>query len=72
MAQSNSDTSPDILRLTVPDAAKALGISPEAVRNRLSRGTLESMKEDGSVYVLLPADRAQHTGDISPDMSGES
>ncbi len=72
MAQPNSDVSPDILRLTVPDAAKALGISPEAVRNRLSRGTLESTREDGSVYVLLPADRAQHTGDISPDIPVES
>jgi hypothetical protein len=40
-----------------------LGISPEAVRNRLSRRTLNSVKEDGTVYVLLEADRLRHTGD---------
>jgi hypothetical protein len=49
----STDTSSDRLRLLVPDAAKALGISPEAVRNRLSRGTLESVKEFGTVYILI-------------------
>jgi hypothetical protein len=72
MAQPNSNISPDILRLTVPEAAKALGISPEAVRNRLSRGTLDSVKEDGAVYVLLKVDMVRHTDGISPDMPGES
>ncbi len=72
MAQSNSDISPDILRLTVPEAAQALGISPEAVRNRLSRGTLESAKEDGTVYVLLQADRVRHTADESHDIRGDA
>jgi hypothetical protein len=56
----------------VPEAANALGISPEAVRNRLSRGTLESVKEDGTVYVLIDRDRARHTGDIPTDRPGES
>jgi hypothetical protein len=63
MARSNGDISSDLSRLTVPNAAKALGISPEAVRNRLSRGTLDSEKENGTVYVLLPTDRDQHIGD---------
>jgi hypothetical protein len=63
--RSNAGTPHDILRLTVPDAAHALGISPEAVRNRLSRGTLNSEKEDGTVYVLLPADKVRHIGDRS-------
>ena len=81
--QHTDDTPGDILRLTVPDAAQALGISPEAVRNRLSRGTLESIKEDGTVYVLLQADKVRytgdtpndgprHTGDIPTDIPGES
>jgi hypothetical protein len=61
--QHNGDTPPGISRLTVPEAAKALGISPEAVRNRLSRGTLNSEREDGTVYVLLPADKVRHTTD---------
>src|SRR5215208_4375929 len=82
MALSNSDISngtPDdrprsIVRYTVPEAARALGISPEAVRNRLSRGTLESIKENGTVYVLLAPDMVRHTADRfsdrSSDMSG--
>lgn len=61
--RSNGGTPPGISRLTVPEAARALGISPEAVRNRLSRRTLNSVKEDGTVYVLLEADRLRHTGD---------
>lgn len=72
MAQQGGDISSDILRLTVPEAAQALGISPEAVRNRLSRGTLASNKEDGTVYVLLEADRVRHIGDTPNDISGES
>ncbi|MDP9475130.1 MAG: hypothetical protein M3R38_05465 [Actinomycetota bacterium] len=47
--------------MPVPDAAKALGISPEAVRNRLSRGTLRSEKVDGRVFVLIDRDMARHT-----------
>ncbi len=41
-------------RLTIPDAARALGVSSEAVRGRVKRGTLESERSaDGTVYVLL-------------------
>jgi hypothetical protein len=61
--QYNGDTPPGISRLPVPEAAKALGISPEAVRNRLSRATLNSEREDGTVYVLLPTDKVRHTTD---------
>jgi len=43
-------------RYTVGEAADILGISTGAVRNRLSRGTLRSIKEGGTVYVLLPSD----------------
>ncbi len=66
-ADTPSDTPPDISRLTVPEAARALGISPEAVRNRLSRGTLDSIKENGTVYVLLEADMARSTADTPND-----
>jgi hypothetical protein len=65
----NRDTPIDISRYTVPEAAQALGISPEAVRNRLSRGSLKSIKEKGSVYVLLSDDMVQSTGDTSHDRS---
>jgi hypothetical protein len=42
-------------RYTVTEAADILGISTGAVRSRLSRGTLRSVRESGTVYVLLPA-----------------
>jgi hypothetical protein len=61
------DTSTDISRYTVPEAAQALGISPEAVRNRLSRGTLDSVRENGSVFVLLNADKVRYTTDRPAD-----
>ncbi len=51
----------------MPEAARALGISPEAVRNRLSRGTLDSTKENGTVYVLLEADRVRSTASTPND-----
>jgi DNA-binding Lrp family transcriptional regulator len=57
------DVPDDRLRLTVPEAAKALGISPEAVRNRLSRRTLDSEKIGGTVHVLIDRDMARHTAD---------
>jgi hypothetical protein len=65
------DTPRDISRLTVPEAARQLGISPEAVRNRLSRGTLNSVKESGTVYVLLETDRTRHTDDMPDDISSD-
>jgi DNA-binding Lrp family transcriptional regulator len=66
-ADTPYDTPTDISRLTVPEAARALGISPEAVRNRLSRGTLDSIKENGTVYVLLDNDMARSTADTPND-----
>ena len=40
-------------RTTVAEAAEILGISAEAVRGRIRRGTLPVEKESGTVYVLL-------------------
>ena len=56
-------------RYTVEDAAAVLGMTTGAVRNRLSQGTLRSVEEHGTVYVLLPTHRApdaapRDTGDI--------
>jgi len=41
------------MQMTVNAAAATLGISPDAVRNRLKRGTLERRKLGRRVYVLL-------------------
>jgi hypothetical protein len=56
-------------RYTVPDAAEVLGISPEAVRTRLSRGTLDSEREGRRVYVLLEPDLTRHNKDRTSDQT---
>ena len=56
-------------RLTVQEAASLLGITVDAVRGRIKRGTLESAKdEDGNVYVLIddtdqPPNQSKLVGD---------
>ncbi len=47
------DRTPPERRATVAEAAELLGISAEAVRSRIKRGTLESVKEGPHVFVLL-------------------
>jgi hypothetical protein len=52
---------PDRRRVTVAEASEILGITAEAVRTRIKRGKLDSVKEPpdrtGTVYVLLEADQ---------------
>ncbi len=53
-------------RYTVHEAALLLGLSAEAIRKRVERGKLTSIKgEDGTRYILLDADQTK-TGP-SPD-----
>jgi hypothetical protein len=47
------DRTPPVRRTTVAEAAEVLGISAEAVRGRIRRGTLPVERERGTVYVLL-------------------
>jgi len=54
-------------RATVLEAAELLGISVEAVRSRIKRGTLESVKEGGRTYVLLDAAQIRPVSDQSLD-----
>jgi len=42
-------------KLTVAEAAEKLGVSREAIHNRVRRGSLKSVIEDGVKYVLLDA-----------------
>src|SRR5215208_3552764 len=72
--QSNTDTSPFDRpierRLTVHEAAKVLGITPEAVRSRIQRGTLAKEKgDDGTVYVRLNDDQLRTNADKQTDQS---
>jgi hypothetical protein len=61
-------------RVSVAEAARILDTSAEAVRGRIKRGTLPSVKEGHTVYVLLSADQillgqrpgADQTTDQSP------
>jgi hypothetical protein len=59
------DRTPPVHRLTVDQAADRLGVSIDAVRARIRRGTIETEREGGRVYVVLNADQYN-------DRSGES
>ena len=49
-------------RVTVPEAAELLGITTEAARMRIKRGTLHSERQAGRVFVLLgPGRPTEHT-----------
>ena len=67
--------STDPLRLTVPEAAEVLGVTVDAVRDRIRRGTLDSERESGTVYVWVERaesdrPRPSATGrEPSPDQS---
>jgi hypothetical protein len=57
-------------RLTVPDAAKALGITPEAIRQRIKRGTIEfEHTEDGRYYVYItPTEASQASEEVGNEV----
>ncbi len=40
-------------KMSIADAALSLGVSKEAIHNRIRRGSLESVVEDGVKYVML-------------------
>jgi hypothetical protein len=62
------DRTPYRRRATVADAAEILGISAEAVRARIRRGSLPVEREGGTVYVLLEeGDQTGTYGDQTPD-----
>jgi septal ring factor EnvC (AmiA/AmiB activator) len=44
-------------RVTVAQASEILGVTVEAVRGRIKRGTLAHERHSGTVYVLLQADQ---------------
>ena len=60
----------DRRRVTVAEASEILGITAEAVRTRIKRGKLDSVKEPpdrtGTVYVLLQADQTRPNVDPAP------
>jgi hypothetical protein len=60
----------------VSEAADALGISEDAVRSRIKRGTLTSVRDGGRVFVLLvgrdrPTDQPGESNALTSQMQGE-
>jgi len=45
-------------RLTVAEASEVLGVTVEAVRGRIKRGTLDHERTDKGVFVFLEADQS--------------
>jgi hypothetical protein len=63
---------PPTSRVTVSEAAGVLGISVEAVRGRVKRGSLKSERtEDGAVYVFVSGDRTRPDYDQSNDQPND-
>jgi hypothetical protein len=60
-------------RVTVAEASEILGITAEAVRTRIKRGKLDSIKDPptsgGTVYVLLQAEQTRPN--IDPTVKGQ-
>ncbi len=55
-------------RLTVPEASRALGLTEGAIRQRIQRETLKSVRdEEGRVYVLVNRDDDHDDADKPPD-----
>jgi hypothetical protein len=69
MTEGNTDPSGIQQRLTVKEAADVLGISSEAVRTRIQRGTLRSIHERGRVWVVLNADETRSNTDRTVDQT---
>jgi hypothetical protein len=65
------DRTPPQRRTTVAEAAEVLGISAEAVRGRIRRGTLPVEREGGSVYVLVDNISANRTTADQPRTTGD-
>jgi hypothetical protein len=69
----------DERRTTVSEAAEILGISAEAVRGRIRRGTIPVEREGGTVYVLVEepkdhrttGDQSRTTDDRPGDRTGD-
>lgn len=64
MGEDRSEAGRDLDRLTVAEAADALGISQDAVRKRIARRTISHDRdESGRVYVYLSPSETVHKTD---------
>jgi hypothetical protein len=65
------DRTGDERRTTVSEAAEILGISAEAVRGRIRRGTIPVEREGGTVYVLIEGMERRRTTDDQSRTTGD-
>ena len=56
-------------RLSVAQAATELGTTPEAIRGRIKRGTLQAERDGGRVFVILGADQVRPSADQPTDQT---
>jgi len=56
-------------KLNIADAASKLGVSKEAIHNRIRRGSLECVVEDGVKYVILNSQVASTANKQTPKRS---
>ena len=52
--------------VSVAEAARRLGVTPDAIRSRLHRGTLEGEKVDNAWRIRLPDREIPHHADPEP------
>ena len=57
-------------KVDLDTAATYFGISPDAVRKRIKRGKVDSVKESGRLYVLIPDNGSENIGQIA-DNTGQ-
>jgi excisionase family DNA binding protein len=58
-------------RLSVAEASDALGVTVDAVRSRIKRGTIAHVRVGGRVYVLLGDDQDRPGHDQPTDQGGD-
>jgi len=54
-------------KVTIADAALSLGVSKEAIHNRIRRGSLKSVIENGVKFIILGAEKANTSANIVSD-----
>jgi DNA-binding transcriptional MerR regulator len=59
-------------RLSVSEAAEALGVTVDAIRSRVKRDTIDHVREGGRVWILLGADQGRPGHDQGDDRPGQS
>ena len=63
---------PPTRRMTISQAAALCGVTREAIRLRIRRGTIAAEKVDGQWWVYLEADQQATSEPTTPDVGNET